>query len=90
MQQALDIRKDGQPVDHAVMRVDEHQLAGKPGAAQVARDHRADGAGPRGYADQRYRSRFEQFVEVTNRHWRLAAAPTPGQSKGSPPGRPAG
>jgi hypothetical protein len=48
------------------MRVDEHQLAGKAGATQIVRDHRADSARPRGRADQRDRSRFEQLVEVTN------------------------
>jgi hypothetical protein len=30
------------PIDRPAMRVDQHQFAGKPGAAEISRNHRAD------------------------------------------------
>jgi hypothetical protein len=66
LRQARDIRVDGQPIDREVMRVNQHHLPGEPGATQVTRDHAADGAGTWGRADQRYRSRFEQLLEVAD------------------------
>jgi hypothetical protein len=63
-----DIPVDGEPIDCLVMRVDQHQLSSKSGAPQVAYDHRADRAGPWRSTDQHYRSRFEELVEVSNRH----------------------
>ena len=60
---------NGKAVNRGVIGIDKHQLAGKPGATQIARDHRADGAGARAGADQCNRPRVEQLVEITNRHW---------------------
>jgi len=68
VRQARDIRVDAQPVDRLVMRVDEHQLAAKSGAAQVARNDPTDRVGPWTCADHRHRSRLEQLVEIANRH----------------------
>jgi hypothetical protein len=72
LRQARDIPVDGQPIDFAMMRVDQHQLAGKPATTQVAQDDPTDRAGPWGCADQRDRSWFEQLVEITNGHWPLS------------------
>ncbi len=66
--QACYIRMDRRPVNRVVMGVDQHHLAGKPGAAKVARDHCADRAGTRRSAHQRDRSRCEQLVEIANGH----------------------
>lgn len=72
LRQARNIPVNGQPIDFAVMRVDQHQLAGKPVMTQVAQDDPTDRAGPWGCADQRDRSWFEQPVEITNGHWPLS------------------
>src|SRR6516162_4551602 len=69
--QAGDIRMNGQSIYGVVMGVDQHQLAGKPSAAKVPRNYRADGARTRRCADQRDRSRCEQLVEIANGHWPL-------------------
>jgi hypothetical protein len=68
VRQARDIRANAPPVDHLVMWVHEHQLAGKSGPAQIPRDDPTDRVGPRGCADQRNGSRLEQLVEIANRH----------------------
>src|SRR5262249_36338881 len=55
-----------------LMGTDYHDVAGKPGAAQVPSDRRSDGAGLRNCADKRYRPRFEELVEITDRHFALS------------------
>ena len=45
LRQARDVRIDGQAIDHPMMRVDQHQLAGKSGAAHIAQGPTEPGRG---------------------------------------------
>src|SRR6516165_11187255 len=62
------------PINLGMIGIDKHHIADELGAAQIARDHRADRAGARAGADQCNGFRVEQLVEITNRHWRSSTA----------------
>ena len=66
--QARHIRVNRHPVEALVMPVHQQQFAAELGAAQVAQDDGADGAGAIGGAGQRDRTGFEQLVEVADGH----------------------
>ena len=74
LRQARDIPVDRQThTIFAMMRVDKHQLAGKPATTQVAQETTPPTEPGRGVsADRRERSWFEQLVEITNGHWPLS------------------
>ncbi len=86
--QVCDVRIDGHAIDSVGIRIDQRQFAGKAGAAEVARDHRADRASPSSCPDQGYRSRIEHFVEVANRHWLPRIASVQAHSDSSPTAAP--
>ena len=57
-----------QAFDLMVLRVDEPQGAGPPGAAQIVEDRPADRFFPRARADQRDRTGNEQAIKAIGRH----------------------